>query len=310
MAQWWLRIGGIWLGLAIFAVNAAGQQESPTLQARLLAGASSIAPGGEVAVALELTVSKGWHVYHPILLDTGKETVIRSALSAGLRLDAWEFPEPRLKSQFDMEYLGLSGTFYVLTTARLAADGPGSGTATIDLDIKALACIEKCIPVDAKASLEIPIAAESTPQNEDVFAKARKRLPQPLARAEYLVGSRLLVKDARIPVGGASEIVAVLKVAEHHHIQDRRPSSEDFVATRILIETANGVLVKEAGQLWPPATEREVNVLGKLREQQGEVIVRAPFAINDAKFEPREVTLRVLIQYQVCSDEGQCYQPI
>jgi thiol:disulfide interchange protein len=293
------------------AGDTASAADPPKLSARLLADHDSIRPGGEVALVMELTISAPWHMYDPIVLDTGLGTAITVDAPAGAAVGPWNFAAPRLGEQFGLEYLQHEGTFYALSTLRLAADAPCDRPIRLQAKVTGLACVEQCVPVNTETSLELPIRSDPAPApaNADVFAAARKQMPSALDQAEYLEGSRALVSARAIPVGGEGEVVVALKVRKQHHIQHRDPGTEDLIPTRIFVQDVSGITMKESEQVWPKPHVRDMPYIGKVNELNGDFVVRAPFRISDAKFEPRPLRLRVLVQYQTCSDKGQCYAP-
>ncbi|MGE3182509.1 MAG: cytochrome c biogenesis protein CcdA [Phycisphaerae bacterium] len=284
-------------------------QAAPEFSAKLHADRTAVAPGETFAVVAEITVGDKWHVYHPLLLDTGLATKIKATLPDGVTLGPWQFPEPRLGEAAGIEYLALKSTFAVIADAKVSETFTGDNVQ-IDAEITALACIEQCVRVSTEASLKIPVGRDGAPANEDLFKKARRKLPQPLAKAEYLEKSEALVSHDQIPVGGSGEIVLKLQVRENHHIQDRNPLSEDFIASRLWIEKGAGVSIDEAKQLWPDPHVKEIQFLGKVREQSGTVMIRAPFTIDEEDATPGKVALQLLLQYQACKDDGECYMPM
>lgn len=301
------------LYLFLFALLAqpSGAMGAPELEARLIADQDGVRAGTEVTLALELKLEPPWHMYDPIVLDTGMPTTITIEAPSGAVVGPWRFPRPSLGEQFNLEYLEHSGAFYCLSSLKLdpvatAEDQP----LKLKVTVKGLACIEeRCVPVKASAVLELPITDSPRPANQELFEKARRKLPHDIADAEYISKTRSLTRHRQVPVGGESEIVAVVRVDPGHHVQDRNPLSEDFVPTRLFIEGVEGLLMKPGEQIWPEPHVRDLPYVGKVREQTGTFLIRQPFRITDPKFQPRKLKLRTLIQYQVCTDAGQCYAP-
>ncbi len=284
------------------------EAKPPKFSAKLLAAESAIVPGKSVDLAIALEIEKPWHIYHPILLDTGFPTTVDFELPDGLSVGPIRFPTPDLAVAFDAEYLGLHGKPVLLTTLTAVADLPIDQPLEIRATVGALACIEACIPVETSARLKLSVQTDKpAPTNADVFKAARQALPPPLADAPFLKGSKLLASHAKIPVKGKGELLARIEIQPGHHIQDRDPGVKDLVATRLFIETVEGITFEDA--LWPKPKTRDVKGIGKVREHGGTLLVRVPFEVSDDKFEPRPLQLRALLQYQACNDAGQCFPP-
>lgn len=277
------------------------------ITAELYASHDAAARGGSIEVAIELEVPKPWHVYHPIILDTGFATQFEWTLPEGVSISAVRLPAPSLGEAFDMEYLGLEGKFAGLATLRVAADAKVGERFTIVADISALACIEQCVPVNTKASLEIRVGDEAKPEHEALFRETRRGLAPLLESAPYLKGSSLKITPETLKIDEPGELVATIVVRAKHHIQDRNPGNESLIAARLFIEKVDGIEFGE--QVWPDAHTREIEYVGKVREQSGTFKIRAPLKITKKDFPAGPHALRVLFRYQCCTDAGQCYPP-
>ncbi|HRS28628.1 MAG TPA: hypothetical protein P5255_10205, partial [Phycisphaerae bacterium] len=55
---------------------AAAPDSGPGFQARLSFAQTSVQPGGEADLAIELRFAPGWKIYHPLILDTGLPTEV------------------------------------------------------------------------------------------------------------------------------------------------------------------------------------------------------------------------------------------
>lgn len=298
-------MSGLLLSLSLLAM--VPQQPAPAFSATLHAASSAVAPGGSVELAVEINLSAPWHIYHPILLDTGIPTTVSFDLPPGFRIDPLRFPVPKAATTGDLRYLGFEGKVIVLTRLHAPADAKAGAEAELKAVVKGLACIEACVPVQASASLRLPVASGGVAQNQKLFDEARAKLPAPLAEAPYLEGSRLVASHKRIPVSGKGEVALVIKVREGHHIQDRDPGVEGLIPTELFLGGTDGILFDKPR--WPPAKVRDLPGFGNVREQSGEFAIRIPFEVADAKFEPRVVRLPALISYQTCTDAGQCFPP-
>lgn len=283
----------------------------PKLEVRLLPAAESVRPGSEVELAIEFDISKPWHVYHPILLDTGLPTTLRFFGPREATVENLRWPAPTLGSVSDIEYLALEGRFTVVGTLRVSPDAAPGQVLTLVAEASALACVEACVPVEAKASLGLPVTADAGAEaNRKAIDAALDRLPRRLAHAPYIKGSRIGVSKESIGLNEPAELIATIRVQSGHHVQDRDPGVEGLIASRFFVERREGVeLADEREQLWPKAKTRELPGVGVVREQSGEFTVRIPLRITDGTFPAGPVELRVLFQYQACTDAGVCYPP-
>ncbi len=295
------------LVLPILALLQPTATAPPRINVRLYAAQQSLQPGGQTDLAIEINVEKGWHVYHPIILDSGAPTTISFAVPPGVTFGELRFPVPRLGQDGDLKYLALDGQFYILTTLKLAADYH-AGTAPIKVDVSALVCKELCVPADRSATLTLKVSDRTpAPANEALFKKARDALPTPLADAPHLKGSAVAVSKEKLGFEEPAEVVLSVRVEKGHHVLDRDPGNETLIPSQLFVEPLDGLRFDE--QQWPEAKVRQVPVMGRVRELGGEFQIRVPFAIIDREFASGPVALRVLFTYQVCSDAGVCFPP-
>lgn len=285
------------------------QPAQPNFDARLIASETQVQPGDSIELAIEIRVQKDWHVYDPIILDTGSPTEIIFHLPPGVTVDPPRFPTPYLAEEHGMEYLAHAGTFTVLTTLHFGAELP-SGPFEIKTDLYGLACKELCVPVDTAATLRLNDPDEQPADNAaDLVRKAAETLPPTLADADYLDDGRVLVEHTQVPIGESTQLIVWLDIADDHHIQDRNPP-EGFIPTRVFIQPWPGIQLDEDSARWPKPHVREVEGVGTVRELAGQVAIRVPMRIEDPKIDTGPIGLDVLVQYQACEDDGQCFLPM
>lgn len=297
--------------IALLAAPLAAAQDAPTLRARLYAAHQAVAPGGSSELAIELTLTPGWHIYHPILLGPGFPTTVEFETPQGVTVGELRYPTPRLSKTAGQEYLIYEGRILLLTTLNVAPTVATGRPIRIRAAIRALACIEQCVPVSTEATLELPLANQAgPPTHEELFKTARRGLPPPLAEAPYLEGSGLTVSKTTIGLKEKTDLIAHIRVRPGHHILDREAGAAGLIPSRFFIEPIDGLELADPNeQIWPEAKVRLMPGLGRVREQAGEFTVRIPFEITDEKFPAGPVAVRVLFQYQACSDTGQCFPP-
>jgi len=285
------------------------QGPPPKFFAKLYAAHDAIRPGGQTEIAVEIEVSSPWHIYHPIILDTGFATTVAWELPAGVSVGPLRLPPPGLKKAFDLEYLGYAGRIIGLTRLQVAPDAQLGDALEVRATVNALACIEQCLPVSATAVLKLSVATggEPKPANEKLFQEVRSRLAPLLAEAPYLKGSGVEASKTKLRLDEPGELLLTLRVQPGHHVQDRDPGVEGLIPTRLFIEKIRGI---EFGQpVWPEPHVRNMPGFGRVRELSGDVKVRVPLKIKEPMFPPGLVPLRALVQYQACTDAGQCFAP-
>jgi thiol:disulfide interchange protein DsbD len=286
---------------------------NPQLQARLYAAHETVPPGGHTEIALELTLADGWYLYHPIVLGTGLPTEVTWSLPDGVATGELRFPKPVPGSEpvgdLSLEYLALKPPVLILATLDVDPD-VAPGALSIAATVRGLACKEACVPVQAQVSLTLPVGLdEAAPANGALFEKARAALPELLEQSDFLAGSRLVVSHTRVPLGGSAAVAAVLRVKDGHYVQDRDPGVKGLIGTRLLIESRPGITFDPARQVWPEPQVEQVRFVGAVRKQVGEFLVQAPFEVDAETAEVGPVRLRVLVEYQACSDTGTCFPP-
>lgn len=283
------------------------QPAAPSFSAELKLAHESVPPGGQSELAIILDVEEDYHIYHPIILDTGAPTEIKLTAPNGVTFGPLRYPVPDFGTDADLAYLSLEGEIVVLATIKVADDVP-PGNYRLAALVQALACKELCIPVDATGVTALQIAAgDPEPINQKLFETARAELAKPLADAPYIKGSEIKITDDTLSVGEKRELELTVRVKAGHHIQDRDPGTEFLIPSRLFIETINGVKLHD--QQWPKPKIKNTEYFGQVREQSGTFTIKVPVEITDQAFKSGAVTLRALFTYQCCTDAGQCFPP-
>ena len=296
------------LALLVATLHPTLPTDAPQFEVHLYADWAAVQSGGAADLVVELKITEEWRLYHPLILDVGRPLSISFNVPAGAAVGPLRFPRPLLGAQGEQEYLAFEERLLVLTRLTL----PPDLTAT-PLEITARVQGQASrgsqhVPIAGEATLSLAVSDEpGAPANQDLFAEARDALPQSLAEADYLAGSRLLVSHTQIPLGGQASVVAVIRVKPGHHIQDRNPGVEGLIASRLFIESPPGL--KSGQQIWPQPKLRHMQFFGKVREQSGDIVIQVPFTLAAEELSPGPVRLAALFEYQTCSDAGVCFAP-
>ncbi|MCA9243174.1 MAG: hypothetical protein KDA32_04405 [Phycisphaerales bacterium] len=292
-------------------LSAAVAQEDPKFSVAVSAERTALAPGYSTDLLIELTVQPEWHLYHPVIIGSGLPTALRFETPTGVHIENLRFPKPEFGQVGSDQYLSIPNPTIVLATVRVDADVKPDRTATILVHANGLACKEACLPVQADGRITLPVSAQIgdiEANRAAMFKHASEALPKPLKDADYLKGSNIRVEPTSIEPGKSGEIIVTFKVQDKHHIQANKPFGDMFVATSLWVEGDPALEFDLADQKWPEPKVHEVEYVGKVAEYAGTIEARQPFTVSeDATPGPR--SLRVLIQYQTCNEEGQCYPP-
>ncbi|MEO8440319.1 MAG: protein-disulfide reductase DsbD domain-containing protein [Spartobacteria bacterium] len=174
---------GFLLGLALLAPATGRAQKfdgRELVEAKLLADTVTVGPGQTFTAGLLLKMASGWHTYWQFPGDAGIPTEIKWDLPPDWKVGPIQWPIPlKLSEPGDIQVYGYHDEVMLmvaLTPPAKIAPEPVKLSATADW----LVCEKICIPGSAKVSLELPVGAQETSANADLFSKYRNRLPRPL----------------------------------------------------------------------------------------------------------------------------------
>jgi thiol:disulfide interchange protein len=148
------------------------------VHASLVADVTAIVPGKSFTVGLLLRMAPNWHTYWKFPGDAGIATEMKWNLPAGWKVGEIQWPIPlKLNEPGDIQIYGYHDEVLLLQeiTPPAALAGPA---AKLSAEANWLVCEKICIPGSAKLELELPVAAQNAPANEDLFARYRRSLPQ------------------------------------------------------------------------------------------------------------------------------------
>lgn len=283
---------------------------SVDLSARMYAAHQAVAPGGHTEIAVEVQIQPEWHIYHRIPFGPGIPTTLKFKLPEGVTVGEVRYPTPTLGTLSGIEYLGYAGKVTFLVPLEVSKDVKAGQNLAIEVVVDGLACKELCVLVNTSARFKLRVATEMGKSiNEKAFEKARGKMPVPLADALYIKGSRLLLSQDKLRPGDEAELAAVIQIEKGLHVNHRDPGLAGLIPSRLFIESLDGLKINTKAQQWPKPHEVELAGLGKARQQEGTLVIRTPIKLTDAKFPLGETRLRVLFQYQACTDQGICYMP-
>lgn len=149
------------------------------VQASLLADVNAVVPGKPFTVGLLLRMVPHWHTYWKFPGDAGLPTEMKWNLPGGWKVGEIRWPIPlRLAEPGDIEIYGYHDEVLLMQEVTPAASLTES-TVQLGGEASWLVCEKICIPGSASLKLDLPVAAQSAPANEEIFSRFRRSLPQP-----------------------------------------------------------------------------------------------------------------------------------
>ncbi len=151
--------------------------------AQLVAETAAVVPGQPFTAGLHLKMVPGWHTYWQFPGDAGIPTEIKWKLPGGWKAGPIQWPIPlKLNEPGDIQIYGYHDD--VLLMVQLTPP-PKVEAPSVHLAATAdwLVCEKICIPGSGEVQLDLPVGAQTTPANEELFQKFRDQLPRALPAA-------------------------------------------------------------------------------------------------------------------------------
>src|SRR5438132_10193038 len=155
----------------------AGASHAQTYEGRelvkveLLPDTKAIVPGKTFTVGLLLRMVPGWHTYWKFPGDAGIPTELKWKLPAGWKVGEMQWPIPfKLAEPGDIQIYGYRDEVLLMQEITPPASVSGS-VAKLAADASWLVCEKICIPGSDRVQLELPIGPQSSPANQDLFAR-------------------------------------------------------------------------------------------------------------------------------------------
>jgi thiol:disulfide interchange protein/DsbC/DsbD-like thiol-disulfide interchange protein len=148
------------------------------VHASLLADVNAVVPGKPFTVGLLLRMVPNWHTYWKFPGDAGIPTEIKWKLPAGWKAGEIQWPIPlRLNEPGDILIYGYHDEVLLLQEITPPAS-LSEPKVQLPAEANWLVCEKICIPGGAKLQLDLPVAAQNAPANEEIFSGYRRSLPQ------------------------------------------------------------------------------------------------------------------------------------
>ena len=145
-----------------------------------------IAAGHDFNLGLHFQLEKGWHIYWVNPGDSGEPLRVKWQLPVGLSVGAIEWPTPRRLGTPTIVDFGYEDEVTLIVPMHAEASLASQQPAQFAAEVRVLVCREICIPGKAQLSLTLSFKSQSPapdPRTSNLFAAARKSLPQPAPRS-------------------------------------------------------------------------------------------------------------------------------
>ncbi len=148
------------------------------VKAQLVADTNAVVPGKPFTVGLLLHMVPAWHTYWKFPGDAGIPTEVKWHLPAGWKVGPIQWPIPlKLNEPGDIQIYGYHDEVLLMQQITPAASLPEKDFV-LKADANWLVCEKICIPGSASRQLDLPVATQSSPANEELFSRYRRALPQ------------------------------------------------------------------------------------------------------------------------------------
>jgi len=186
------------LGFAAPAQAAEGKSEHIT--ARLIAESATVAPGGNITLALDYTTAKGWHTYWINPGDTGLPTKFDWNLPDGFTIDDIRWPTPELLPSFGLMSYGYDNEVTAIISARNESGLTAGETLPVKAHVSFLVCADICIPESLDVSLDLKIGSAKPGPDAKTVDAARLRLPV-IADKDGPIGATIDIRNGEAEIG-------------------------------------------------------------------------------------------------------------
>jgi thiol:disulfide interchange protein/DsbC/DsbD-like thiol-disulfide interchange protein len=177
-----------------YAGSAKGQERHATL--RLVAQEATVKPGQIFSVAIDQTLTKGWHTYWRNPGDSGTPMIVRWTLPPGFSASTLHWPVPHPVPYGPLMNYGYEDRATLIQDIQ-APDPLPPGPVKLTADIEILVCMEICIPEQGTYTLTLNTPA--TPVDTALFTRARAAIPRTIpASATWREESGTFVLTAKL----------------------------------------------------------------------------------------------------------------
>lgn len=176
------------LPAAVLLLAASGCQGAQ-VQAELLIGQASLAPGATVTAGIRLAIEPGWHVYWRNPGDSGTPVRVAWRLPPGVTAGPLRWPTPRRFDSAGVAGFGYEREVVLLADLALPDPLPADELHRLAADVRWLACAETCVPGSAAVAVERVAGDGASGPDAAALASASAGLPAVPEPARLRVGA-------------------------------------------------------------------------------------------------------------------------
>ncbi|MGA9657634.1 MAG: protein-disulfide reductase DsbD domain-containing protein [Asticcacaulis sp.] len=213
--------------LALPAQAADGQ--SAHIKARLIAQSLTVAPDGDVVLALDYTPSPGWHTYWVNPGDTGLPPKFKWNLPDGVSIGDTEYPTPDLLPAFGLMSYGFTGQTVLLMPLHNGAKLVAGDDLPLKAHVDFLVCADVCIPESLDVSLTLKVGAPQPGPEAALIKKAQEALPHTPAISGTIALNKGVV-ELGFPLSGKNAQGAYFFPHQGNVVQGPAPQKPDMGA--------------------------------------------------------------------------------
>jgi DsbC/DsbD-like thiol-disulfide interchange protein len=163
--------------LALAPAASAQLLNTRIVKATLLSDAEAVVPGGAFTLGVRLKIKSHWHVYWVNPGDSGDPTRVKLIGPAGFEFGPVQYPLPqKFKLQGGVTY-GYEDEVLLLVPVTVGKDVTTGTEAKIRAEVSWLSCKEECIQGNASPTVTVSVGPATKPENKELFAAWRARLP-------------------------------------------------------------------------------------------------------------------------------------
>ena len=165
----------------LFAASAAHADEvkSAHITARLISSSDTVAPGGDVYVAVDYTPTKGWHTYWKNPGDTGLAPKITWDLPDGITAANPQFQPPVLLPTLGLMSYGYDGRNILLVKLHNGSHFANGDALPLHAKVDFLVCADVCVPESLTLNLKLAVGAPGDNGDAATVKKGLAGLPKP-----------------------------------------------------------------------------------------------------------------------------------
>ena len=178
----------------------AEEGKSAHITARLIAESATVAPNGNITLALDYTPAPGWHTYWINPGDTGLPTKIDWNLPDGFIIDEVRWPTPELLPSFGLMSYGYDGRATPVISARNESKLVDGDILPIRAHISFLVCSDVCIPESLDVALDLKVGTSKYGTDNKTIDQARLKLPV-IVDKDGPIGVTIGISNGEVEIG-------------------------------------------------------------------------------------------------------------